>query len=67
MSRFRSNGSYGHRIRRLGPGWFLLSWAVDRYYAGSRLRFPRTTSRDTDFAGAKRFAKKWGLAEPIDE
>ena len=64
MSRHRSSGSYGHSIHRFGPDDFRLHWTVDRYYSGSRLRFPRGASRDTDLAGAKRFTKRWGLQEP---
>lgn len=67
MSRHRPSGSYGHRIQRIGDDWFRLSWVVDRYYTGSRLRFPRGTSRDTDLAGARRFAKRWELPEPHQE
>lgn len=48
----------------MGHDWFRLHWTVDRYYQGSRLRFPRGASRDTDFAGAMRFAIKWGLPMP---
>lgn len=59
MSRNRSSGSYGHSISALGGGDYRLHWAVDRHYAGSRLRFPRTCHRDTDTAGAIRFAQKW--------
>lgn len=66
MSRFRSSGSYGHSIFRIGHDHYRLCWTVDRYYSGSRLRFPRGSSRDTDLAGAKRFAKRWGLVEPVE-
>lgn len=64
MGRHRSNGSYGHRIAKIGPDHYRLSWAVDRYYAGSRLRHPRTTARDTDGDGARRFAKRWDVEIP---
>jgi hypothetical protein len=67
MSRFRSSGSYTHRLKRMGRDWFRLYWTVDHYYPGDRLRYPRGHRRDTDFAGARRFAKKWGLPEPTDE
>ena len=63
MGRFSGSTSYGHRIREMG-GYYRLSWATDRYYAGSRLRHPRTTERDTDEKGAERFAKKWGISTP---
>lgn len=64
MTRHRSTGSHSHHIRRLG--WdFEVSWVVDRYYAGSRLRFPRRSSRLTDEAGAKRFSKRHGVPMPV--
>ena len=63
MGRFSKSTSYGHRIRNMG-GWFRLSWTVDRYYAGSRLRHPRTAERNTDEDGARRFAKKWNVVMP---
>lgn len=66
MSRHRSAGSYGHAVQRIGHDFYRLHWTVDRYYTGSRLRFPRGCSRDTDLAGAKRFAKRWGCAEPVE-
>lgn len=67
MSRHRSSGSYNHGIQRIGRDWFRLGWTVDRYYPDSRLRFPRGACRDTDYAGAVRFAKRWGLAAPDQE
>lgn len=53
--------SYGHRIQILDHECFRISWVIDRKISGSRLRFPTTLSRDTDKAGAERFAKKWNL------
>lgn len=53
--------SYDHRIRKIEADHFRLSWVVDFKYPSSRLRYPRTFSRDTDEAGAKRFAKRWKL------
>jgi len=67
MSRYFSSGSYGHDIQRIGRDHYRLHWTYDRYYSGSRLRFPQGRSRDTDHAGAVRFAKKWGLDEPKEE
>jgi hypothetical protein len=67
MSRYRSSGSYGHVIHRIGPDHYRLSWTVDRYYSGVRGRFPRVTRRDTDYVGACRFARKWGLELPERE
>jgi hypothetical protein len=64
MGRYNSSSSYGHRIWRIGPDHYRLGWTVDRYYAGSRLRHPRGFDRDTDLAGAKRFARKWDLQIP---
>ena len=61
MGRFSEGHSYGHRCFREGGGWYRISWTVDYYYSGSRLRFPRGFSRDTDAKGAKRFCKKWGV------
>ena len=64
MSRHLGGGSYGHRVHRIGRDHFRLCWTYDRYYSGSRLRFPQGRTRDTDHDGAVRFAKKWGLEEP---
>ena len=64
MSRHRSRKSYGHRVRKIEHDWYCLSWCVDFYYSGNRLRHPRGFRRDTDEAGAKRFAKRWKLEVP---
>jgi hypothetical protein len=56
--------SYHKDIERIGPDHYRLSWVIDRKYAGSRLRFPTTYWRDTDEAGARKFAKKWGVKFP---
>ena len=66
MGRYSSSGSYSHRIQRIGRDFYRLHWTVDRYYQGSRLRYPRGCSRDTDEAGATRFAKKWHLEYDFD-
>lgn len=50
----------------MGDDWYRLHWTYDRYYSGSRLRFPQGRSRDTDLAGAQRFAKKWDLSAPVE-
>lgn len=55
---------YAHSIQRIAADHYRLSWTVDRKYVGSRLRFPTTMRRDTDEAGARRFAAKWGVAMP---
>jgi hypothetical protein len=65
MSRYRRRGSYNHWVRRMGHDWFRIGWTLDYYYTGSRLRFPRGFNRDTDFAGARRFAKHWNLPAPM--
>lgn len=67
MSRHFSSGSYAQRFARIGPDHYRLSWTVDRYTARSRLRFPTTYTRDTDHAGAVRFARKWELEAPADD
>lgn len=64
MTRHRSSGSYGHTFVLMGPDWYRLYWTVDFHYPSSRLRFPRVFSRDTDTAGATRFAKKWNRPQP---
>lgn len=51
-------------IGMIGFDHYRLSWTFDTKVAGSRLRFPRTITRDTDYAGAMRFAKKWELTVP---
>ena len=61
MGRYSVQYSKGHRCHKFGVDDFRISWVVDRYYTGSRLRFPTTYSRDTDEAGAKRFCKKHGI------
>lgn len=61
MSRHRSAGSYGHAISRVAADHYRLSWTVDFYYSSSRLRHPRSSNRDTDEAGARRFAARWGI------
>lgn len=61
MSRHSSSSSTNQGIQQFGPDDYRLFWTVDFYYSGSRLRFPRQFSRDTDLAGARRFAKKWNL------
>ena len=58
--------SYGHRIQYIMPGVYRLSWTYDVKYPSSRLRFPRTITRDVERASAERFAKKWGREMPQD-
>jgi hypothetical protein len=62
MGRHRSSGSTGHSVSKIASDCYRLHWTVDRYYSGSRLRFPRGYSRDTDLDGARRFVKRWKVA-----
>ena len=61
--RHRQQRSFGHECRPLirGSSNYKISWAVNRYCKGSRLRFPTKYSRTTDEAGARRFCRRWGL------
>ncbi len=68
MSRYSSSGSKQHRITSVTPVTnYRIHWTVDYYYHGVRQRFPRGFSRDTDRAGALRFAEKWGCAMPDED
>ncbi len=58
------NATYGHSLRKIGRGQYRMSWTSDRKVGGSRLRYPTTSTRDTDLEGAIRFTKKWGLSSP---
>jgi len=62
--RYRQQRSYGHECKYIGWGYYRISWAVDRYFKGDRLRHPTTYRRDTDEAGARRFCKKWDIPFP---
>jgi len=62
MSRYSSTSAYSFNARKIDPsGMYRLSWTVDFYYPDSRLRYPRTFSRDTDQKGAERFCKKHNI------
>lgn len=65
MGRHSPSKSTGHRIRRFAPDHYRLFWVVDRYFTESRLRHPTLYTRDTDEAGAVRFAKRHGLPSPV--
>lgn len=58
-------GGYGHRIQYLGADFYRLTWIYDVKHG--RIRFPRVMTRDTDLAGALRFAKKWDVRMPTEE
>lgn len=61
MSRHGGGRSYGHRATELPDGGYSISWVVDYYYAGSRLRYPRTYHRMTDAVGAAKFCARWDI------
>jgi len=62
MGRYSSQSAYGFRVEKIDPsGIYRLWWTVDYYYPDSRLRYPRTFSRDTDQKGAERFCKKHSI------
>lgn len=63
MSRGPS-GSSNHRIWKLHADEYRLSWTVARKYG--RLLYPRRYTKDTNLAGAQRFAKKWNLPMPVE-
>lgn len=70
MGRYDSNNSYGFKCSYIKSPWgnyLSISWVVDRYYASSRLRHPRTYSRETDEKGARQFCKKHGLEMPLNK
>lgn len=57
--RHRVQKAYGHAVRLLAFGSvYRASWTVDRYYAGSRQRFPTVVQRDMEEDGALRFARR---------
>lgn len=66
MSRITGRRSaYGHSIRNSWmAGYYIISWTYDTKIKGSRLRWPRTMSRETDEAGALKFSKKWDTPMP---
>jgi hypothetical protein len=57
---------HGHCIKRLTHDDFRLSWVYNKRVAnrGRHLIWPTRITRDTDRAGAERFAKKWGCPMP---
>jgi hypothetical protein len=64
MGRYSGNTSYGHRWRKIGVNEFIISWIYDKYYAGSRLRFPQHRDKYVDLKGCIKFCKKWGIEQP---
>jgi hypothetical protein len=67
MGRYSSNPSTGHRVQELMFDCYRISWTVDRYYSGDRLRYPTRYSRDTDTTGMLRFCAKWDIETPEDK
>lgn len=67
MGRYSEQKSYNHRIDYVGWLTWRMYWTVDRYYSGSRLRYPTQFSRDTDEEGARRFCKRHELDFPRSE
>jgi len=62
MGRYNSSSAYGFKAKLIDySGIYRLYWTVDYYYPDSRLRYPRTFTRDTDQKGAERFCKKHGI------
>jgi len=56
-----------HHVRRIGAGpRFEISWLVDVWIGPNHIGLRRFT-RETDAAGALRFAKKWDLAIRLPE
>ena len=65
MSRFNTGGGYDHYCNYYKHyNYYRIGWYFDRYYSGSRLRFPQKIERDTDEAGARKFCKKWEIEFP---
>lgn len=50
-----------------GMDLYRIAWTVDYKIAGSRQRFTRTTTRNTDEAGARAFCKRWGIDMPSSD
>jgi hypothetical protein len=64
MGRFSGGGSYGQTIHLEFEDSYRIAWTVDYHYPESRLRYPRRFSLVTNKAGARRFARRWGLTVP---
>lgn len=64
MGKITGRSAYGHHIQRIGIDHYRIFWTFDTKIQGSRLRYPRTLSRDTDEKGALKFSKKWDCRIP---
>ncbi len=58
----RRRGSRQHTIFYFNG--YVIAWRQDRHYYQSNIIEPMTIRRETDRAGAERFAKKWGVPMP---
>jgi hypothetical protein len=59
--RFIQGDSYDHRVRRLGPDAYILSWTVDRTYPATGHKHPVVQRRHTNKHYAIKFIRKWKL------
>jgi len=57
--------SYGHNISKIVDDAYSLRWWVN-HFGTRRGVYARPFDRPTDEAGAKRFAKRWGVEMPED-
>ena len=67
MTRYNTQKSRHHSCAYIGWGTYRMSWTVDRYIKGSRLRYPTQYQRDTDEPGARRFCRRWDIECPKEE
>jgi len=66
MSRYSRQTSRNHGCQKLGDDTFIISWIIDYYYSGDRLRYPRGFSKITNSSKATKFCKKHGILFPED-
>lgn len=64
MGRYEPSRSRSHHCECLGRDEYFISWEYDRYYTGSRLRFPTRIRRYTNEKGARKFCKRWKIEFP---
>jgi len=58
MSRFGKQESYNHKCKHIDNDVYRISWVIDAYKKGDRLRYPHVYEKYTNTAGAERFCKK---------
>lgn len=61
------NKSFAHEIRRVNANVYVVSWSlmvpdINQWLSGAS--GPRRFKRQTDAAGARRFAARWGCKMP---